>query len=66
LATITYNIAYSSSPVVVITPANAATASLMAAQAVWINIGASNFTINSNTTALTASTAYKWNYIVIQ
>ena len=45
---------------------NAATASLMAAQAVWINIGASNFTINSNTTALTASTAYKWNYIVIQ
>jgi hypothetical protein len=66
LATITYNLAYSTAPVVVITPANAATASLMAAQAVWINIGTSNFSINTNTTALTASTAYKWNYVVIQ
>ena len=66
LATITYNLAYSSAPVVVITPANAATASLMAAQAVWVNIGTSNFTINTNTTALNASTAYKWNYVVIQ
>lgn len=66
LATITYNLAYSSAPVVVITPANAATASLMAAQAVWVNIGTGNFTINTNGTALGASTAYKWNYVVIQ
>ena len=66
LATVTYNSAYSSSPVVVITPANAATASLAAAQAVWVNIGTSNFTINTNATALNASTTYKWNYVVIQ
>ena len=66
LATITYNTAYATAPIVVITPANAATASLIAAQAVWINIGTSNFTINTNATALTASTAYKWNYVVIQ
>ena len=66
LATITYNTAYSTAPVVVITPANAATASLVSAQAVWVNIGAANFTINTNATALTASTIYKWNYVVIQ
>lgn len=66
LATITYNLAYTSAPVVVITPANAATASLAAAQAVWVNIGTGNFTINTNGTALNAATIYKWNYVVIQ
>jgi hypothetical protein len=66
LATITYNTAFSTAPVVVITPANAATASLVAAQAVWVNIATGNFTINTNTTALNASTIYKWNYVVIQ
>jgi flagella basal body P-ring formation protein FlgA len=50
----------------VITPANAATASLAAAQAVWVNIGTGNFTINTNGTALNAATIYKWNYVVIQ
>jgi hypothetical protein len=66
LATITYNTAFSTAPVVVITPANAASASLVAAQAVWVNIATGNFTINTNTTALNASTIYKWNYVVIQ
>ena len=66
LATITYNTAFSTAPVVVITPANAATASLTNAQAVWINIGATNFSINTNTTAVNAATIYKWNYVVIQ
>ena len=65
LATITYNIGYSTAPVVVITPANAVTASLSSAQAVWINIGTTNFTINTNSTALSGS-IYKWNYVVIQ
>jgi hypothetical protein len=66
LATITYNTAFSTAPVVVITPANAATASLAAAQAVWVNITTTGFTINTNGTAVGASTAYKWNYVVIQ
>jgi hypothetical protein len=66
LATITYNSAFSTAPVVVITPANAATASLTSAQAVWVNINTGNFTINTNATALNASTIYKWNYVVIQ
>ena len=66
LATITYNTAFSSAPVVVITPANAATASLAATQAVWVNITTTGFTINTNGTAVGASTAYKWNYVVIQ
>lgn len=66
LATISYNSAFATAPVVVITPANAATASLTSAQAVWINIGTSNFTINTNATAINASTIYKWNYVVIQ
>jgi hypothetical protein len=66
LATITYNTAFSTAPVVVITPANAATASLAAAQAVWVNITTTGFSINTNATAVVSSTAYKWNYVVIQ
>ena len=66
LAIITYNTAFSSAPVVVITPANAATASLAATQAVWVNITTTGFTINTNATAVVSSTAYKWNYVVIQ
>ncbi len=66
LATITYNTAFSTAPVVVITPANAATASLAAAQAVWVNLTTTGFTINTNATAVVSSTAYKWNYVVIQ
>ena len=66
LATITYNSAFATAPVVVITPANAATASLTNAQAVWVSIATGNFAINTNATALNASTIYKWNYVVIQ
>ena len=66
LATITYNTAFSTAPVVVITPANAATASLAATQAVWVTITTTGFTINTNATAVVSSTAYKWNYVVIQ
>ena len=66
LATITYNTAFSSAPVVVITPANAATASQAASQAVWVNITTTGFTINTNATAVVSSTAYKWNFVVIQ
>jgi hypothetical protein len=66
LATITYNTAYATAPIVVITPANAATASLTAGQAVWIDISTTGFTINTNTTAVVSSTGYKWNYVVIQ
>jgi hypothetical protein len=66
LATITFNTAYTTAPIVVITPANAATASLTAGQAVWIDISTTGFTINTNATAVVSSTAYKWNYVVIQ
>jgi hypothetical protein len=66
LATITYNTAYATAPIVVITPANAATASLTAGQAVWVDISTTGFTINTNATAVVSSTTYKWNYVVIQ
>ena len=41
-------------------------ASLAATQAVWVNITTTGFTINTNATAVVSSTAYKWNYVVIQ
>ena len=67
LANIIYSIPYSTPPVVIITPGNANTASLMGSSSVFVgNNATSNFTINSNATPLTSNTAYKWYYQVIQ
>jgi hypothetical protein len=65
--TVTFNGAYGTAPIVVLTPGNAASAALVGATNVFVGaITTTNFTLNSNTTALVASTAYKWYYHVIQ
>jgi hypothetical protein len=67
LATIQYSTAYGTAPVVIITPGNAATASLMGTSTVFVgNITNTNFTLNSNATPLANKTTYKWYYQVIQ
>jgi hypothetical protein len=67
LATIQYSSAYSSAPVVIITPGNAATASLMGTSTVFVgNNTTTNFTLNTNATPLASKTTYKWYYQVIQ
>ncbi|MFM2442037.1 MAG: hypothetical protein RL449_678, partial [Bacteroidota bacterium] len=67
LATIQYSTAYSSAPVVIITPGNAATASLMGTSTVFVgNNTTTNFTLNTNATPLASKSTYKWYYQVIQ
>jgi hypothetical protein len=67
LATIQYSSAYGTAPVVIITPGNAATASLMGTSTVFVgNFTNTNFTLNSNATPLVSKTTYKWYYQVIQ
>ena len=67
LASIQYSTAYSGAPVVIITPGNAATASLMGTSTVFVgNNTNTNFTLNTNATPLTTKTTYKWYYQVIQ
>ena len=67
LASIQYSTAYSSAPVVIITPGNAATASLMGTSTVFVgNNTNTNFTLNTNTTPLATNTTFKWYYQVIQ
>ena len=67
LSTIQYSTAYSSAPVVIITPGNAATASLMGTSTVFVGSNTStDFTLNTNATPLVSKTTYKWYYQVIQ
>lgn len=70
VATITFNIAYASAPkAICLTPANSSAASLNGVNMVFIDqagITTTTFAITAGTTALTAATAYKWYYQVIQ
>ena len=67
LASIQYSTAYSGAPVVIITPGNAATASLMGSSTVFVGSNTNtNFTLNTNATPLAIKTTYKWYYQVIQ
>jgi hypothetical protein len=67
LASIQYSTAYSGAPVVIITPGNAATASLMGTSTVFVGSNTNtNFTLNTNATPLATKTTYKWYYQVIQ
>jgi hypothetical protein len=73
VATITFNTAYVTAPFVTLTPANRNAQALTGSTAVLVPApGQTNgtttttFIIESGTTALTASTAYIWNYQVIQ
>jgi hypothetical protein len=67
LATIQYSTAYGTAPVVIITPGNAATASLMGTSTVFVGSNTTtDFTLNTNATPLASKTTYKWYYQVIQ
>ena len=64
IATITFASAFHNTTRVVLTPANAATA--LAITSVYCTGGTTTFTVNSTTSALTASTAYAWDYHVME
>jgi len=66
IATITFNTTYGTSPFVQLQPANAITALLSGVTMVYVTETTTTFAIISGTTALTAATAYKWKYHVIQ
>jgi hypothetical protein len=68
VATVTYNTSYGTAPnAVSLTPANAAAAALSGNSSVYLSASnAGTFVITSGSTALTASTQYKWWYQVSQ
>jgi hypothetical protein len=68
VATVTYNTSYGTAPnAVSLTPANAAAAALSGNASVYLSASnAGTFVITSGSTALTASTQYKWWYQVSQ
>lgn len=51
---------------VILSPANAAAAALSGNSNVWADAGNSTINIHSGSTALAASTEYKWNYIIMK
>ena len=67
IVTVTFATPYATAPHVVISPTNAATATIdgVAGKQVFVTSTVNGFTINSNTTALTTATTYAWNYICI-
>lgn len=64
VATITYTFTYPANSFPIITPANAITAALSGIAMVYTTGTSTTFVITAGTTALAASTAYKWHYIV--
>lgn len=68
IVTITFSTPYIGKAIVILTPANAVTARLSGVTQVWAatNEPATEFVITSETTGLTTSTIYKWNYAIIQ
>lgn len=65
VATITFNTAYGTAPYIVLQPANAITATLSGVSMVFVTSTTTTFVITSGTTALTAATTYKWNYVSV-
>lgn len=64
--TLTFASPYGTSPHVIFSPANAATALLSGATGLFVSSTASNFGFTSGSAALTALTTYKWSYQVIE
>lgn len=63
---VTFNTAYGTAPIVVLTPANLASASLNGGSQVYTTATVNGFSIIAGTTALTPSTQYEWHYHIIQ
>lgn len=66
IATVTFNAAYTAAPLMFLQPANSATAALTGAVQVYVTSTTTTFVLTSGASALTASTAYKWNFWAIQ
>lgn len=66
LATITYNIPYTTNaPIISLQPANQAAADLIIGTNIWASTTTSVLTLNTNTVALTAGTTYSWFAITV-
>lgn len=65
VATVTYTNPFPNGSSVVLYPANAATALLSGVTMVYAAGSTTTFIITSGTTALSALTAYSWNYVVV-
>jgi hypothetical protein len=67
IATVTFNVPYTASPYVILTPADGTTALLSGTTMVYIGAATSTgFVLTSGTAALAASTSYSFYYHVIQ
>lgn len=64
--TVTFTNVYGSAPHVQFAPANAATAALSGAKSVYVTSTASAFSFTVGATSLSNTTAYKWEYLVIE
>lgn len=65
IVTVTFSSVFAAAPYMVLYPANAVTATLSGVSMVFVTGTTTTFLIKSGTTALTAATAYKWNYHTI-
>jgi len=65
VATVTFGTAYPTNSFVVLEPANAATAALAVTAQAYVTSTKTSFALNTGSTGLTGSTAYKWNYLVL-
>jgi len=66
IATLTFKNAYATAPHIILTPANAAAAALSGTTQIHPTSTTTTLVLNSGSAALTASTAYSWNYMVAQ
>lgn len=67
VATITFNVAYTAAPYVVLQASNASTGLLAGAAKSYVGSrSTTTFTVDAGATGLVGSTAYKWTYIVAQ
>lgn len=66
VVTLTFARNYQTAPIVILTPANAATANIMVSSKITAASTITTFTINSTTTALADATAYSWFYICLE
>lgn len=62
---LTYTNTYTNAPSVILYPGNAATAALSGNSSVFVSSVSGFFQIVAGSTALAATTAYTWNYVVI-
>lgn len=64
--TVTFNTAYGTAPIVLLSPANAATALLSGVTMVYTTSTTTTYVITAGSTGLIAATTYSWHYHVIQ